>query len=330
MEQSAWTVVEIVLCFVIIIFHTIGCYCLICVIREENGTAQHILILNASITEVIGTLMYLLYVFLTNVSNDTIIPHPSLVRTHVEIIIYVFFTLIYILNLLVVITDRLLYVLLGIRYCTYWNQQRTKMLLIFIWSIGVVFTASVSLCLHLRNGPHEVAEQFFTYFYILLDFSFLILTTISYSIMFHLFKRTRSSPVQSYNNQMNNNERRTSFEIFINSRFRVSALLVLNFFFLVVIPDFVLLIHHLLSIDEGMILNNIVWTLFLMSHISDAIIYMFTQPEVKKTLRTKLNSLSYVLPELSQRRRHVVDGSNDINETEMISTDSSTTSPPQE
>ena len=53
--------------------------------------------------------------------------------------------------------------------------------------------------------------------------------------------------------------------------------------------NLVLLIHHLLSIEEGMILNNIVWILFLMSNISDAIIYMFTQPEVKKTLRKKLN-----------------------------------------
>ena len=106
--------------------------------------------------------------------------------------------------------------------------------------------------------------------------------------------------------------------IFLNSRFTVSALLVLNFFMLVVIPDLVLLIHHLIMISEDMIVDNIVWTLFLISHISDAIIYMFTQPEVKKILCDKLSRLNYVLSELSDRRSSDVDATNNLkNDIEM-------------
>ena len=87
---------------------------------------------------------------------------------------------------------------------------------------------------------------------------------------------------------------------------------------LVVIPDLVLLIHHLIMISEDMIVDNIVWTLFLISHISDAIIYMFTQPEVKKTLCDKLSRLNYVLSELSDRRSSDVDATNNLkNDIEM-------------
>ena len=52
--ELVWTIVEISVCFIIIFVHIIGSFCLIYVIRAENGTVQHTLILNASITEILG------------------------------------------------------------------------------------------------------------------------------------------------------------------------------------------------------------------------------------------------------------------------------------
>ena len=67
MDESTWTVVEIALCVIVIVVHTSGCFCLVYVIKAEEATAQHILIMNASLTEITGTLIYLLYIILTKV-----------------------------------------------------------------------------------------------------------------------------------------------------------------------------------------------------------------------------------------------------------------------
>ena len=134
---------------------------------------------------------------------------------------------------------------------SYYFLFHSQLLLIATWAVGICFDATVSLTLHSQKKPHEFAEKFFTYFYIILDLTFLVVASVSYIIMFRIYKRTRDIPVQPYaNNPSNPPERTSSFEIFMNSRFTVSALLVLNFFLLVVVPDLVVLVHHLLRINE--------------------------------------------------------------------------------
>ena len=106
----------------------------------------------------------------------------------------------------------------------------------------------------------------------------MIVTTVSYSIMFHIFKKTREHPVQCSVLKINNPplRRPSTFHIFLNSRFKVSAFLVTNFFLLVIVPDMVYLLLDLLKYkDQYPLVGNIVWMLFMVSHISDAFIYIF-------------------------------------------------------
>ena len=230
----------------------------------------------------------------------TFLRHPSKVRMHLEIVLYVFFTFMYTLNYISITIDRLFYIVLGIKYSVYWNRKRTNLLLILIWTLGVISTIAISLTFHAQRSNNKFAENFFQYFYMLMDISFLLVCVVSYTTMFRLFKRTRHSPATT--NQATR-ARSSSLEIFMNSRFIFSALLVVNFFLLVVIPDFVLLVHHLLSMEEGVVLNNVVWTLFLASHVSDALLYMFTQPDVKRVLRRKIFTFSRFSVEFLRGRR---------------------------
>ena len=265
----------------------IGSYALLRLIRNEEGSVQHMLILNASVTDIAGTLIYFVYTLVTNVfATPTHFLSAFKVKTQVEIIIYVLFTFVYSMNFILITVDRFLYIVLGIKYELYCTTRKTKAFLACTWMLGVALTVCTSLTLQFTQSKQQRFEEFMTYLSLLLDFLFVVVASVSYGIMFSIFKKTRAHPVRPSSTPLNEESLRSQhsyFQVFRNSKFTVSALLVFNFFVLAVIPDVVYLAHELVMGETG--LGNVVWILFLTSHISDAFIYMFTQPEVRKVLK---------------------------------------------
>ena len=290
-QGTEWLITEIVLCIIIILAHITGSYTLLrLMVVDDEVSVQHMLVVNASVTEISGTTIYLVNTLITHLFDSHPYFQPSKIKMQVEIVIYVLFTLMYSMNLTFITIDRLMYVVLGIKYDVYWTTNRTKILISCMWVSGVIFTGGVSLALHLAESMRHDFERFVTCFYLVQDFVFVVVAAISYTIMFHIFKKTRRDPVPLRTKEHSEQQRSSSnISVLWNSKFRVSALLVLNFFLLVVLPDIVLILHeHLWSDDGSAVAGNVVWILFLVSHISDAFIYLFTQQQTKMALRKKM------------------------------------------
>ena len=118
-----WILIDVMLCVLVILVHSLGSYALWCIIQhEEEGTVQHVLIMNASLTEIGGTIMYLIYMFTSNFIDFTV--QLGELITQMQIIVYVLFTFMYSMNFMLITVDRLLYIVLGIKYDVYCTLRR--------------------------------------------------------------------------------------------------------------------------------------------------------------------------------------------------------------
>ena len=145
-QDIEMVIVDVLLCIAIITAHAFGSYGLLSLIRNDDAIVQHFLIFNASVTEIIGTIVYILYVVL-----NYALTIPAVLNSLVEIVVYVLFTFMYSMNFIFITIDRLVYIILGIKYNVYCTKK-TKKLIAFAWLSGLLVTVGVSLLAFLATS----------------------------------------------------------------------------------------------------------------------------------------------------------------------------------
>ena len=114
---------------------------------------------------------------------------------------------------------------------------------------------------------------------------------MSYAFIFHTFKRTRCLPTHYTHTSIKHHTqtpKQSTFEIFRNSRFYVSGLLILNFLVFVVVTDVIYLFCVVIGGSTSHVLIYSIWILNNVSYLCDAVIYVFLQPLVRKMLWRKV------------------------------------------
>ena len=271
-----------------VILHSVGSYLLISLYKSGEHNNQHLYLINLSFSEAFGNLIG---IFITPIGdfislsdkNTNIIDE---VQYYIWIIVDTLVEVLYFTSMIYITIDRLLDILLNIRYPIYWNEKKTKYLLFGTWVAGVLLCLVVSL-LHALTG-YDYDDAFSTYFYPTFDFTFLIISIITYAFIFNKYKKTRVPP-SSIQGDIPRSQQPSAFKIFQRSRFFTMFLLITTFIIFVIIPDLIYLSIGIIADNNSDVLLSSCFVSYSISNIVDGWIYIFTKPNVRHLLKKKMH-----------------------------------------
>jgi hypothetical protein len=290
--QMALNITLLVLNIANVLLHGTGSYLLGCIYKQGKRSAQKIFIINLSVCELIMNLMECLRRILDFVplsgrgsSNKIEFQHYLL------IIMFTGISFVFYMDMIFITLDRLLNILLNVRYRIYCNHTKAKYLLLVTWLLGIVICLSVSLAHYFTEYVWEAF--FFMYFYPTVEISFIILALVTYAFIFKQYHKSHRIPTQrtTRGRQQNGGKPESAFQVFRMSRFFVSILLITSFIIFMLIPDLVYLFYGVLGNNESSTLLACCWISYAISNLMDGWVYIFMQSTVKSLLRKKVKQL---------------------------------------
>ena len=275
--------------FINIIIHSIGLYLLQCLHKSNEEDVQYIYIINLSAVEIFGNVLWFL-VDLLNLIKVFIPPTSLMIKAHayLSFVICTVFLLVYYLSMVFIAIDKLLEIWLNIKYPLYWNAKKAKYLITGTWILGCFFCFSIIIAYNFGGFKYQI--PFVKYVYPTFDLLCIFIVVTCFSYIFHIYKKAQTnSPYR-----VRASTHRTSvFYIFLKSRFYTVFLLIFTFLIFVIIPDLIYLFN---IIRNNGILKSPTGTLLILYHISflsDAWIYIFLQPAIRRLLWKKLRCVHF-------------------------------------
>ena len=289
------TIVNLIIDILTIISHSLGLYLLRNVKASENfPEIQRYLLIQLSVCELVCGLLFLLTDLIPlliryggDVNAELIIEIDIVLR----VILNLPFFILFVFTMLLITTDRFLYVYLNIRYPLVCTLRKVKILFRFF---QVILVLAVLLIIIFRQDA-SIMDNVALFTWPIGDILFLTVAITTYS---YLFKKIREN--RKIDNQISSRFTRTTSEIENKLQsnieaqsshgtfkrntsmkpFLMLALLILSYILFIVIPDEVYFWHLLFNIEINEQIYHIMTTLFKLGYLSDAVIYIFLQKEV--------------------------------------------------
>ena len=294
---------------------------------------QHLFLLNLSLSEFVQNIIRLIFysfvmyiavnlcmtpsiILLSqnqNISTPTasasgVAPSPSLLHASITVAYFGEFVLntgmIYqcFMAMILLTADRLMCILLGIRYPMYWSSKKTLVTIMCTWLISL--TTIIAVCLY-ANTLHDhksigKLQRVIQILWATFALSFLTFAIFSYAVMFQKFLLSRRSLTTS------DTEPLSAWKTFRKSKFFVCVMLVSSFLVLWVLPTVINTIGSLptaLPERNSPILQYVLISVIL-SDTADGIIYVFLTPDVRNLLKKMFGKQqNLVIMELELRER---------------------------
>ena len=262
---------------IILLFHISGILLTSLVIHSRRYRIQHLLILN-----------YSLCVAATDMALITdIIAHRTSLKPELKekfcIWPFIFYHVLF-CGMIFITLDRLLEVLLNIKYPLYITKNRVVNGIAFSWFLGIFCSIVISL-----QTTIERILEVYPSVRTAIDVLYISFVIVSYMVIFYYFKRSRSHP--SFNHPTQSVGALATFR---QSKFYVALILVLSFIIFIIGPDLLLTRNRRvtqdirLSIDIG----------YFISSVLDAMLYISLDGEIKRVLLKvlKVKRVSQVSP----------------------------------
>ena len=184
--------------------------------------------------------------------------------------------------------DRLMNIVIGMRYSAYWTPGKTKKLLIIFWVIGCLWSLA-NVVMYYFRGSEWVYNVTVAYVGLVKSIAYIVLAFVTYLVIFWKYKKSRDSLHQFQSSENTERSEHSSFlQMFRKSRFYVSVLIIFTYLLFITIPYGVFVF---LSANGKLLENKTITTEFKiaeilihLSYTSDAVIYIFLQSDVRKTL----------------------------------------------
>ena len=179
------------------------------------------------------------------------------------------------------IFDRYLHIKLNIKYVIYWSKRKTIIAVMILWSLsalnGTIFTF--------------YAFEYDIFFFAAFDLFTIAFSTFVYAYALFLLKLRRS-------NVRSNQQGRSIFKgLFL------SAIILLTFLLLDVIPDTIMVIQAIYGISYNS--DKLIWYTWLIYPVSlwtDALIYFFFSPQIRLALKKNIERLLVNMSASTKRR----------------------------
>lgn len=270
---SVVAVLAIILKLGTIILHSVGLYLLNCLPDTEKGKVQTIYIMNLSITELIINSIS----FLRNILKLL----PWNLRELIEYS-YVFDYAVLKFGMqttMIIITfDRMLLIVLNVKYPYFLNAHRAKMIILGIWSTSaVIFTIYILSYIYVFDKSSSKSCMVFNQVCVAFDFLFLFVAVIDYCLIFRtLFEQKRNSCIYTSDSI----PRRSVWRAFRRSRFYVAFFLIITFAVFGVPPDLVYAFYACTSSPPKEVHYSMT-ILYTVSYLSDGLVYIFMNDKVR-------------------------------------------------
>ena len=277
--------VMIVLSICNVAVHSIGCHLLRYIAKNVEQSPQTIYVLHLSGCEI----LFNITASLTTILKMVPWSYAATIHTYIDLVYLSGPWLVYFVLMCSITLDRLLQILLHLKYPKFWNETKAKKLIKIGWIAGGMFT--VFTCFYQKFFNNDIREIYFTYWYPSFHIFFVILTITTYIVIFKHFKRSRVAPCQSViqRGSVNHLHQISTFRTFLKSRFYVSVLLIGTYVIFVVVPDSIYLFYGYLGNNKNnQILDTLCYLSYILGTSSDAYIYIFVQTSVRKLLWKKL------------------------------------------
>ena len=278
-----------------IILHLTGFYLLINNYNNGNKTVQKLYLIHLSIIEATKNFCYL-------IGNVPVIIHLSRysissrrIAYYIDYYIMAITTtgvyLSYFLAMMYITVDRLLHVLLHMKYSMFWTINKARKLLIVTCMVNFTISATFALVYYFIRDDNFMAtimENIFNiYVPTVLYTIFFILAVVCYIIMFLRFAQSRRATTQTDSDS----PQQSLMSIFLNSRFFVSIMLVTSYLIFMIIPSLIRTFYYIADAHMPHILFDYINISVTLSDTADGIIYIFMDRSVRKLLLKKLSSL---------------------------------------
>lgn len=287
-----------------ILLHGMGSYLLRIQYRKGKKNPQIIFILNLSVCELIMNFLESVrrIIFLFKLSSSVVLMLEE-VQKYVLIVMFTGISFVFYMDMLYLTIDRLLCILLNLNYNYYCKSSRAKYVLYITWTVGITMAISVSLAHRYLTYNWETA--FFMYFYPTLEFAYIMVAFITYTVIFIRYRQS-TRLMRSLSNRdgtcANKNE---GVHMVRKTRFLVAIFLITSFILFMLIPDLVYLFYGVLGGNLSKTLLAVCWISYAISNLADGFIYIFLQPSIRRLLRIKLCCSKDVLPSSIRSKSHL-------------------------
>ena len=218
--------------FVNVFLHLIGIYLLWKTHNPTTITTQQLFIFNISICEFFASFYWLVFDLLRLNGYEKTSKYIGYSQcVHVGL-----FEVLYML-MFALTCDRLMNIVIGLKYSIYWTVGNTKKLLIAFWITGIGCSVALVFVYYFKGFLWFWQTEAIC-FTLVQSISFILVSFVVYSAIFWKYKRSRESlrQFQISGPANGNNEHSSGLQIFRNSRFYVSILIILTFLLFNTIP----------------------------------------------------------------------------------------------
>ena len=268
----------IILTLLCICFHSIGCHLMICLYRMGKKQPQLIYLTSLSCCEALCNIMRFLSTLITGVDEESNITET--IQQFIYIALTTGMSFIYYFSIIMVIFDRFLGIFLSLKYKFYCTTFKAKVVVSTLWMIGcaLIFSfllADVLLKLHIDLGKLLCIYPYF-------DLSVTVLSSLTYSYIFKIYKSSQSSTTVSTIQSSS-----SSANLFKNSKFFIPLLLTISFVVFIAVPDLSFIIIEIKK-NKASVLLDAAFVCYSLSDLVDAFIYLFLHPSLRRLLWKKL------------------------------------------
>ena len=260
--------VELIVVSVNVLLHFTGCFLLWKTYKRSQITTQKLLLLHLSISEGLINLNSVVYYVMHlciygqsesyNIYNIVLfyIIYPMKSLFYVIFVIMLFMTF-----------DRLMAVVLNLRV------SRTKKVLVAIWIFGLLLSVCfILLRIYMSRSIYKLIRIIHVYLQLAFSILFVITALLTYAIIFWKYKISRNS-LEADSSNGNGQQQHSPMHFYI-------PLLIVSTYVILNATPYIIGIFIKKS-NEVLFMINI---LHYLGYMSDALIYIFLQPKVRKEL----------------------------------------------
>lgn len=268
------------------VLHIFGSYLLMNLYKNGKDDAEYIFLINLGVTEgMINFIQFFINMFRYLAINDDLVYYLQLIRGYGCITTYL-------LTMIFLTIDRLLDILLNIKYALYITKTKVKTILTALWIFNIM--TSISVVIVYKYFDIDVNVLLPTYIYPSLDVVFIAVAFTTYGFIFHKYRQTRVPPcLRQSHIRPPRRVKQNIFSVFKRSRFYIPVLLITTFLIFMVIGDLVYLIVVVVNGNKTFLAITLCHISFAFSYLSDAVIYILIKPSVKDLLMKKLGLYDY-------------------------------------
>ena len=278
----AYGVIYLLLVLANIFFHCTGIY-LLTLLKHVEGKIHLIYLFSVCCSELISSIISLSTLLLT-VINVPDVAVTKEIEYHFIVVKSTLLLIVYFLTMVVILIDKVLEIMLNIKYAVYWNQRKAKILIITIWMFGGFLYLSSILAYHIIG--FNVIPYFPKYIMLPGNILYIIFAVISYAYIFYNFNKSRMSPYRGRRSSIA--ETINFYSVFKKSRFFIPFTLILVYVIFYIIPTITYII--LRKTKARTYIQLYISLSYNIAMFIDSWICIFIEPQVNQKLKKMIKN----------------------------------------